>query len=614
MRLHSPIPAVIGAGSFDDVPAALRAGGSIVLGVEIEVGTAVLGRGGDADGWAALLRAGARRGRMRAGEATPAGWLARALGEGARAVTVLLGGASSVATAATQGEAARHAAQWRSAFDVAIAVDPRAAGSASLLRRARRLGLTAVLIEDAAAPVEYGADEAGENELETAPLLARPGRSQPSQGLPASAMRVLAWQCAERAGTHADELLDATARLVERCRIDPAADLGWGTTAAPVALTGLELGDITHRIDDAGLRVQHDRVDDALDLLGARFPGSALLPDGGLVLDGGRVPLRGKRRGLPVSAFGRDDCRGLGLTTIAVAPDRELSALALARAEAGGSTLSATGLAALFPAAMTAGALEHGVPVPASAVPVLPGCVVASDRLYRVEGACVRAPLRTLAGLTAAEIDRVLAARPFRTLEDFAARAAPARERMLRLAACGALDALLPGLERAAVLARVRALGSAPQPREQPSDQPSEEPTLFAGLDIPLPPPPPPPHAIETFRAMLDELQVVSAGDLVSSRPGAEVLVAGVRIAGERAPRGSTQLSVRLEDGSGVTECAFPSGAKGAVGSLLAGTRLVLVQGRTRETDSESIAIEAENAWDLKRMWSDWTAQRRRSA
>jgi hypothetical protein len=603
MRLHSGLETVVGDGELDGAPAAFRRGGSVLLGVAVDTGVTVLAHGGGAEGWASLLRAVGPRGRVRKGEPTPAGALARALGERRAAVTVLLGAESALAVAATHGAAESIAAHWRAEFEVAVAVDPVSTDSVRLIRRARRLGLAVVLVGRSVAPTSGTAESAG--------LTIDAAETVRPVTVPADALRLLLRQRAERAGGDARQILHATARLVSRCRVDPAADLGWGAPppAAPstgAELGGIELSDIEHRIDGATVAVQHERFDEALDALRERFPGAALLPGEGIVLDGDRVPIRGRRRGVPVSAFDRRACSELGLATIEVVPDRALSALAHARTQAGGSTLSATGLTALFPAAMTAGALEHAVPVPAPAVPVLPGCVIASGRAYRVEADAVRAPLRSVAGLTAAEVERILAARPFRSIDDFAARAAPARERLLRLAAEGALDALLPGAARAAVLSTVRALGSEPAP--------SDEPTLFAGLDIPLPPPPPPPHAIESFRPMLDELQVVSAGDLAGSRPGAEVLVAGLRVAGDRAPRGSARLSVRLEDGSGIADCAFPSAAKGAVGSLLAGTRLVLVQGRTCETDDDRITIEAENAWDLKRMWSDWTASRRRSA
>lgn len=597
MRLHAGVAAYTGAASLDGMPAALRAGGPVLLGVDLGGGLTVLAHGGSARGWEALVSAVGFRGRRRAGERTVAAALARGLGDGAAAVTVVLGAEADVLTAGSHGAAEALAAEWR-ALDVVVAVDPTAGAPAvRMLRRARRLGLDVVVVEPE--PVITVPRE-------TIGLMAEESAAEVVDAVPASAVRLMTRAMAERAGADAAELLRATARLVARCRVDPIADLGWGSAPPSIDLTGLELDGIEHRVEDDALVVEHHRVDEAVALLVEQLPGSALLPDGGVLLDGSRVPRRGRSRGLNVAAFDRRECTELGLATIAVRPDRALSALAHARAEAGGVALSATGMAALHPAAMTAGVLEHDAPRPASAVRVLPGSVVGSGRAYRVEGEAVRAPLRTLAGLTTAEVERILAARPFRSLADFATRAAPARARLLRLAAEGALDELLPDASRAAVIATVRELGSAPAP--------SDEPTLFAGLDIPLPPPPPPPHAIESFRPMLDELQVVSAGELAGSRPGAEVLVAGLRVAGDRAPRGSTQLSLRLEDGSGVTDCAFPSGAKTAVGSLLASTRLVLVQGRTRETDDEHISIEAENAWDLKRMWSDWTASRRRSA
>ncbi|NQX12494.1 hypothetical protein HQQ80_12710 [Microbacteriaceae bacterium VKM Ac-2855] len=617
VRLHAPTPAYTGVGELDAVPALLRAGGPVLLGLEIEAGTTLLAHGGGPGGWAALVRGVGSRGRRRAAETTGAGALARQLGDTAREVTVLLGAESSVARATSRASARAAAAEWRD-LDLAVAIAGEHA--VRMLALARDLELPAVLVEEQPAVVPVGDDPVDDHGL-----LAE--EQALDAAVPPFAVRMWARAATARAGIALPELLAATEHLVARCRIDTIADLGWGAepAAVVVATEALAAAGLTFSVAGSAVAgsavlgsavegsavlgpsvlVEQERVTEALTLLAAEHPGCALLPDGGIVLDGSAVPRRGRRHGHPLAAFDRLDCTELGLATIGVHPDRALSALAHARVEAGDGALSADDLVATHPLAAACGALEFGLETPA--VSVLPVSVTASARRYRIEGDAIRPPLR-LAGLTDAEIERILGTRPFRSLDDFAARAAPARARMLRLAAEGALDPLLPGVERAAVLARVRALGSEPAPGDDAA------PALFAGLDIPLPPPPPPPHAIESYRPMLDELEVLSAGSLVDARPGAEVLVAGLRIAGDRAPRGSTGLSVRLEDGSGVADCAFPADAQRAVGALLSSTRLMLVQGRTREGDDDHVRIEAENAWDLKRMWADWSAQRRRSA
>jgi error-prone DNA polymerase len=113
-------------------------------------------------------------------------------------------------------------------------------------------------------------------------------------------------------------------------------------------------------------------------------------------------------------------------------------------------------------------------------------------------------------------------------------------------------------------------------------------------------------HAIETYRPMLDDLAVTPAGDLLSLRNGSRVLVAGVRVATQTPPTrsGRRVVFITVDDGTGCAECMFFEPAQSRSGSVLFGTSVLLVAGRTRRTGERGIAIHAEAAWDLKQRWA----------
>ena len=77
---------------------------------------------------------------------------------------------------------------------------------------------------------------------------------------------------------------------------------------------------------------------------------------------------------------------------------------------------------------------------------------------------------------------------------------------------------------------------------------------------------------------------------------------------------GKRVVFISLDDGSGCSDSTFFEEAQARAGSLLFGTQLMLIQGRTRRTGERGISLEAENAWDLKAMWRDWNATRASSS
>ncbi|MDR1767438.1 MAG: DNA polymerase III subunit alpha [Propionibacteriaceae bacterium] len=231
----------------------------------------------------------------------------------------------------------------------------------------------------------------------------------------------------------------------------------------------------------------------------------------------------------------------------------------------------------------------------------------------------IRLSLRDVHGITAAEVERIVERRPYRSIGDFYLRAAPSRRLLTRLGAVGALDSLVD--ERASrgdVVAYVRRLTASPA-RPRADDEPplplfaadrletghqlsrlervsSELDVLSTEIDE---------HVVELYRPLLDELGVTPADELLSVRSQTEVLVAGVRVATQTPPTrsGKRVVFLSLDDGTGCADCAFFDEAQQRAGPLLFGTKLLVVAGKTRRTGAKGVSVQADNAWDLKELW-----------
>ncbi|WP_396598875.1 DNA polymerase III subunit alpha [Frigoribacterium sp. R86507] len=282
-------------------------------------------------------------------------------------------------------------------------------------------------------------------------------------------------------------------------------------------------------------------------------------------------------------------------------------------------------------------------------VPVLPLDVNASTDVYRVErlrppatpiaptrvgDLGLRLSLADVHGISDAELARVVVNRPYDSITDFWQRATPSRSLFERLAQVGALDSVAgPGRTRGDVLARVRALtGRSSRPKATdvenqldfsiddsdtvPTGTPDVDARQRVADELDILSMEVSEHVIESYRPMLDDLGVVRAADLRDHWNGTTVLVAGIRIATQTPPMrsGKRVVFISLDDGSGCSDSTFFEEAQARAGSLLFGTQLMVIQGRTRRTGERGISLEAENAWDLKAMWRDWNATRASSS
>ncbi len=247
----------------------------------------------------------------------------------------------------------------------------------------------------------------------------------------------------------------------------------------------------------------------------------------------------------------------------------------------------------------------------------------------------IRLSLADVRGIADAELARIVAERPYDSLGDFLARARPSRPLAERLALIGALDGLEPsrptrGELVTAIRARPRAKRrpAAPDQLELPlaldgsghepvAHVPVEEggaPDLDArervqaeldvlALDLSE-------HVVDGYRPLLDELVATPAGELATMRGGAEVVVAGVRVATQTPPMrsGKRVVFISIDDGTGCADAAFFDEAQQATGEALFGTPLLVIRGTVRRTGERGVSLQAEAAHDLKRLWEAWRA------
>jgi error-prone DNA polymerase len=262
-------------------------------------------------------------------------------------------------------------------------------------------------------------------------------------------------------------------------------------------------------------------------------------------------------------------------------------------------------------------------------VPVLGVDVNASDREWRVERTPegvwgIRAALADVKGITDAEVDAVLAGRPYTSLRDLADRARPSRDVLDRLVLVGALDRVHrigePGsptrrdlLLRAGALERsVRRvpvggqlpIGLDPGPARMDglpemteADRVQAELEVL-GYDASR-------HLLDCHAEVLAELSrahgAVRARDLHRVGHGAEVLVLGVKVATQTPAVRSGQRIVftTLDDATGLVDLTFFESVQDRCAATVFGSWLLVARGRVRRVGSGLPTVNATHAFDL---------------
>jgi error-prone DNA polymerase len=271
-------------------------------------------------------------------------------------------------------------------------------------------------------------------------------------------------------------------------------------------------------------------------------------------------------------------------------------------------------------------------------VKVLPLDVNKSSDEYLVEPEGIRLALTEVQGVSDNEVARIIEEQPFKDIADFYLRVKPTRRTLERLALLGAFDSFGgkrrsdeagedPEVTRGDIIARVRQLNAIKTRPASEANQPTldfqvlerlptgnMEPTMaekvsaelsLMKLDVSE-------HVIELYRPMLEDMGVVNANELVGLRNKTEVLIAGVRVATQTPPMrsGKRVVFISLDDGTGCSDSTFFDEAQARCSHILFNNRLLLISGKTRRTGVRGVSIMAENAWDLREMWEQWTKAR----
>jgi error-prone DNA polymerase len=269
----------------------------------------------------------------------------------------------------------------------------------------------------------------------------------------------------------------------------------------------------------------------------------------------------------------------------------------------------------------------------------------------------IRLSLADVKGISEEEIGRIREGQPYRSLADFWHRASVSRPVVERLVIAGGFDSLYgfglrdreagrPSRRRRQVTRRDLLLqigeldrwsrsGARAASRGQlsldlfglelPEGEPAEPPGLdgadgsglpeftdaelvraeleVLGLDASR-------HVVDFYQRFLAALGAVPAGELLGCRSGAEVLVAGVKVATQTPPirSGRRVVFVTLDDGTGCTDSTFFEDVQGPYAATVFHSWLLVIRGVLRRTGPRGVSLRATGAWELPALHEAWEA------
>ena len=263
----------------------------------------------------------------------------------------------------------------------------------------------------------------------------------------------------------------------------------------------------------------------------------------------------------------------------------------------------------------------------------------------------IRIALAEVKGISDAEVERIIAGQPFRSLTDFWHRAAVSRPVVERLVLAGAFDRLhgidltLPAasarrritrrdlllavaeLDRWTAMPTFRRAKSGARPSAVsgpgtqlsfplgPSDEqvaPSGLPEMTGaeqvraeldvlGLDASR-------HVVDFYTPLLRSLDVVRSRDLLTCRSRSEILVAGVKVATQTPPirSGRRVVFVTIDDATGPVDATFFEDAQGPYAATLFHSWLLLIRGEIRRTGPRGVSLRATGCWELSALYDLW--------
>jgi error-prone DNA polymerase len=117
-------------------------------------------------------------------------------------------------------------------------------------------------------------------------------------------------------------------------------------------------------------------------------------------------------------------------------------------------------------------------------------------------------------------------------------------------------------------------------------------------------------HVIDFYRPFLAALGAVPAGEMLTCRSEAEVLVAGVKVATQTPPirSGRRVVFVTLDDGSGCTDSTFFEDVQGPYAATVFHSWLLVIRGVVRRTGPRGVSLRATGAWELPALHEAWEA------
>jgi error-prone DNA polymerase len=252
-------------------------------------------------------------------------------------------------------------------------------------------------------------------------------------------------------------------------------------------------------------------------------------------------------------------------------------------------------------------------------------------------GYALRVPFSAVKGVSEAEVDRMVAGRPYTSLSDFWDRARPSRpiaERIVQVGGLDALHGLHPGgagprwrpgeltrrdlVAKVGVLARASSSGvvsgvSAQLPlgfteHIAPGELPEmtegemvEAELAILGMDVSR-------HVVSFHDELLRALGVVRANELLDQRNGAEIMVAGVKVATQTPAVRSGQrvIFTTLDDSTGPVDLTFFESVQDRCAATVFGSWLMVARGVVRRTGAKAVSLRAVACWNLVDLDAAW--------
>ncbi|HKJ12111.1 MAG TPA: DNA polymerase III subunit alpha [Ornithinimicrobium sp.] len=299
--------------------------------------------------------------------------------------------------------------------------------------------------------------------------------------------------------------------------------------------------------------------------------------------------------------------------------------------------------------------------------PLEPGADRVEQEMARITRAAgcagIRMSLAEVKGITDAEVERIVAGQPYTSVTDFWRRAAVSRPVVERLVMVGGFDSVhrlgeeltrrdllltvreldrwsgarparsasvtgRPGGDSAGgagvVAARTRAQARGARswhPRPPVSTQLTldldNEPRALAasglptmttheetmaeldvlGMDVSG-------HVTSTYQPLLQALGVTAANRLLECRNGAQVLIAGAKVATQTPPvrSGRRVVFLTLDDGTGPSDATFFEDVQGPYAATVFHSWLLVVRGVLRRTGPRGRSVRAEAAWEMTQL------------